>query len=142
MLAGVGGRAAVTGVDGMEPTGRVLVVDDDRDILRLIGEALADEGWGVVTARNGIDALALANTSQLDLILLDMQMPIMDGWEFLRAYREAPGPHVPVVVLTAGSMAGRIAEEAGAEGHLAKPFSLDSLIAAVGRHVRPQSSAA
>ncbi len=125
----------------MKPTARVLLVDDDRDVLRFVSEALADEGCTVLAARNGMDALALAK-SQPNLILLDMQMPIMDGWEFVRLYRETPGPHAPIIIITAGRSAAIYAADIGAAGALPKPFTLESLIALVGRYAPQEASAA
>ena len=114
---------------------RVLVVDDDEAILEFIGEALADEGYEVLTALNGEEALALAvgSNPRPDLILLDMRMPVMDGWDFARAYHDLPGPHAPIVVITAARDAATAAEEIGAAGYLAKPFSLQELLDLVGR---------
>ena len=63
-----------------------------------------------------------------DLIVLDMRMPIMDGWEFARRYRELPGPHAPIIVFTAARDAGERASEIAADAYLSKPVSLDDLL--------------
>ena len=120
----------------MTPRARVLVVDDDEAILEFVGEALADEGYEVLTALNGEEALALAvgGNSPPDLILLDMRMPVMDGWDFARAYRDAPGPHAPIVLITAARDAATTAQEIGAADYLAKPFSLQKLLDLVERY--------
>lgn len=120
----------------MSQAGRILVVDDDESILEFIAEALADEGYEVVTAMNGADALAVSAQPAPDLILLDMRMPVMDGWEFAHTYRRAPGPHAPIVVITAARDAADSAVEIGAEGYLTKPFTLDGLLTLVGRFTR------
>lgn len=112
---------------------RVLVVDDDRSILDTVEAILEGEGHQVVTASGGREALALARTWQPTLVLLDMRMPVMDGWAVARALREA-GSTIPIVVMTAAESAKRWADEIGAAGHLAKPFELDDLIACVARH--------
>jgi CheY-like chemotaxis protein len=86
-----------------------------------------------VTAANGADALAVVNDESL--ILLDMRMPVLDGWGFARKLR-ASGKDSPIVVMTAAENARRWAEEIGAQGYLAKPFEIDTLIAAVERYAR------
>src|SRR5947209_8449280 len=79
----------------------VLVIDDDDSIREFVELVLQDEGYDVITATDGADALQIIALRQPSLILLDMRMPIMDGWEFARSYRETAGPHVPIVVLSA-----------------------------------------
>ena len=66
---------------------RVLVVDDDESIRQIVRMCLGDEGYEVFEAANGLDALALLPDCRPDLILLDLRMPVMDGWEFARRYR-------------------------------------------------------
>ena len=113
----------------------VLVVDDDQDIRDLVQLGLEDEGYSVLTAPNGKAALALLGRSPIDLILLDMRMPVMDGWTFARLYQEQPGPRAPVVVITAAQDAAQRSADIAAEGHLAKPFGLAELRATVGHYV-------
>ena len=115
---------------------RALVVDDDLDIAELVRLALTDEGHEVVIASNGSAALELALVTPFDLILLDMRMPVMDGCEFVRAYRTSPEPRAPVVVVTAARDAAERAAEINADGHLAKPFGLEELLAVVELHAR------
>lgn len=69
------------------------------------------------------------------VILLDMQMPVMNGWEFAAAYHQRPGPHVPLVVMTAALDATGRAVEIGAADVLGKPFGLRALLDCVGRYV-------
>ena len=107
---------------------RVLVVDDDPDIGEFVTLALTDHGYDVATALNGEVALRSAEERPPRLIVLDMRMPGMDGWEFARRYRQRPGPHAPIVVFTAARNAGERASEIAADAYLAKPFSLDDLI--------------
>lgn len=120
---------------GEDPTvgKRILVIDDDDTIRELIVMALSDEGYDTAVACHGAEALAQLSRASADLILLDMRMPVMDGWEFARAYLETPGPHAPVLVLTAGRSAAEAATAIGAAGHLAKPFELADLLGAVTR---------
>lgn len=115
---------------------RTLVVDDDRDIAELVRLALTDEGYDVVVATNGSAALEALLAAPFDLILLDMRMPVMDGWEFAQAYQATAEPRAPVIVVTAARDTAERAAEINADGFLAKPFSLEELFETVGRHVR------
>jgi CheY-like chemotaxis protein len=110
-----------------DPRRRILVVDDDESIRQFIEMALADRGYEIVTAEHGRAALERIAAARPDLILLDMRMPVMDGWAFAQAYRKAPGPHAPVVVLTAARDAEQSATQIVADAFLAKPFDLKSL---------------
>ena len=112
----------------------VLVVDDDADILSLVEFALASEGFVVKLAANGREALDRLTDGLPDLILLDMKMPILSGWEFAREYRDLYDHAVPIVVLTAAEDASRRAAEIGAEGWVGKPFDLDNLLGVVRQH--------
>jgi two-component system, chemotaxis family, chemotaxis protein CheY len=114
---------------------RVLVVEDDDTIRDFVTIALQSVGYDVGSARHGAAALDLLQDDEPNLILLDMRMPVMDGWQFSRLYREAPGPHAPIVVFTAAQDARETAEEVQADGFLAKPFHLADLLAVVGQHV-------
>ena len=108
------------------------MVDDDTSILDTVSSILSGEGYDVVSASSGQEALdAVARKLPL-LILLVMRMPVMDGWAVARALR-GQGISVPIVVMTAADSAQRWADEVGAEGYLAKPFGLDELLATVER---------
>ncbi len=115
---------------------RVLVVDDDPSIRLAVTFALRDEGYEVDEAASGLAALELVGRTQVDLILLDMKMPGMDGWEFVRIFRERFGRQTPIVVVTAAQDAGTRAAEVDADGYLAKPFDLDVLVAKVATFAR------
>jgi DNA-binding response OmpR family regulator len=108
---------------------RVLVVDDDPDILDALSEILEVEGYDVQRARNGREALQRLEQSLPDLVLLDLMMPVMDGWEFARSL--APGARPPIIVLSADRNVSAKAKEIGALGWLAKPFELSELLEAV-----------
>jgi two-component system, chemotaxis family, chemotaxis protein CheY len=110
---------------------RILVVDDDDSIRDMVEMGLSDEGYEVRTASDGATALSVTEKWQADVILLDMKMPIMDGWTFAAAYRHSPKPQARVIVLTAAQNAERWAEEIGADAVLAKPFDLEHLFAVV-----------
>jgi signal transduction histidine kinase len=116
---------------------RVLLVDDDPDILEATTAFLADEGLVVEQARDGQAALEMVRRSPPDLMLLDLMMPVLDGWAFmeqLRAEQLAPG--VPVVVFSADRDVREKAASLGADATLHKPFSLDELHELIGRLLR------
>lgn len=110
---------------------RILVVDDDESIRHIVRLCLTDEGYEVLEAANGEDALEVLAEAPANLILLDLRMPVMDGWEFARRYRDAPGPHAPIVAFVAALNVQQ--EVAGLESVaiLSKPFDLDDLLSAV-----------
>ena len=110
-------------------------MDDDPSIVEIVSQILVSEGHDVVSAENGAVALKKANGEAL--VLLDMRMPVLDGWGFAREFRAA-GKRSPIVVMTAAENARRWAEEIGADGYLAKPFEIDTLIAAVARYATRQ----
>ncbi len=106
-----------------------------------VAEILALEGYGVATAANGPEALAAIERAEARpaLVLLDMRMNVLDGWGFARALRDR-GLDLPIVGMTATQSARRWAEEIGAQGHVAKPFDLGELLAAVARFLPPPGS--
>jgi len=112
---------------------RILVVDDDVMIRNYIDMALKEEGHEVLAAEHGAAALLVLDAVVPDVILLDMRMPTMDGWEFARQYHARPGQKVPIVVMTAAQDASQRAEQIGADDYLAKPFDLDDLYGCVSR---------
>ena len=108
----------------------VLVAEDDEDILALVVFDLEDEGYEVLTARNGEDAIALAHERRPDLVLLDVAMPGLDGYEVTRRLRaDAATSGTPVVLLTARAQVKDVIEgfEAGANDYVTKPFRPDEL---------------
>lgn len=110
----------------------ILVVDDDRAILSTITEILELEGYPFITASDGAEALQHIAAERPALVLLDMRMPILNGWEVARMLRER-GVRIPIVVMTAAQDARLWAEQIDAVGYLAKPFDLDDLLATIAR---------
>ena len=107
---------------------RVLVVDDDRDIRELMVELLASEGYEVASASDGRRALAEARARRPDVILLDLMMPVMSGWEFREAQLRDPTlADIPVVVVTA------FEESLDGTELLRKPFLVEDVLDAVQR---------
>jgi CheY-like chemotaxis protein len=113
-------------------SGPILVVDDDPSILATVREILDLEGYQIQTASNGREALQAVERQRPSLVLLDMRMPVLDGWGFARALRER-GIKIPILVMTAAQNARNWAEEIGANAYLPKPFDLMELLTAVER---------
>lgn len=114
------------GCTGKSPK-RILVVDDEAVVRELVQWLLEDEGYHVLAVENGQVALSVVSTTTPNLILLDMGMPVMDGWAFAQAYAGLPGPHAPIVVCTAAVDAEQRAESIGAASFLRKPFKAREL---------------
>ncbi|MGI8549659.1 MAG: response regulator transcription factor [Dehalococcoidia bacterium] len=113
------------------PTQSILIVDDDPAIVGFLELALIDEGYEVRSATNGLDALQVVAEMVPDLILLDMNMPIMNGWEFCAQLRKDQSGTIPIVVMTAARDASTRSREVGAQGYLGKPFNLDVMFQAI-----------
>ena len=109
---------------------RVLVVDDDPSIREMLSDFLAMEGYAVETAADGDEGLRAVEESNPSLVVLDMRMPVLDGWGFARKLRER-GIKLPILVVTASQSPRLWAEEIGADGYLAKPFDLVDLLNAI-----------
>ena len=110
----------------------VLVVDDDPDIRTVVALLLEEEGFSVVTATNGQEALTELAQHQPAVVLLDLNMPVMSGWELHARLREDTQPP-PIVFMTAGQHACTEAARYGADDCLPKPFGLDDLLRVVLR---------
>lgn len=124
-------------------TTTILIVDDKSSVRKVVRDYLTEEGFRAVTAENGREALYVARHEKPDLILLDIMMPEMGGYEFLRAYRKER--NTPIILLTA-----RLEEadkvlglELGADDYVTKPFGIRELVArirAVLRRAAPEAS--
>ena len=122
----------------------VLIADDDRDIVRFVALNLRLEGFEVVVANDGQDALDKALDVGPSLILLDTMMPRMDGYEVCSRLRDQrPDAQIPVIMLTAKSMdADRsMAYTAGADDWVTKPFDPADLVSKVKDHLRDHEAA-
>lgn len=109
----------------------IMVVDDDAAIRRMLKVNLEQEGFRIVTANNGREALFVLRQEKPDLIILDLMMPEMGGYEFMRAYSQEAD--TPVIMLTAKieEMDKVLGLEFGADDYLTKPFSMRELIARI-----------
>jgi CheY-like chemotaxis protein len=114
-----------------------LVIEDDPDMRSLLVLMLEDRGHHVLAASDGRQGLDLLRHESPDLILLDMKMPVMDGWEFARQYRATHDSVSPIVVMTAAEDPRQRAEEVGAAAWLGKPVELDLLYDTVDQIARP-----
>lgn len=110
----------------------ILVVDDDLAIRQAITMILESEDYEVATAADGVEALDRIAELRPAVVLLDLQMPVLTGWDVMTRLREE-GATVPVVVMTAGYRAQAEAAAHKAAGYLAKPFELDDVLSVVGR---------
>ena len=116
---------------------RILVVEDDKDIQELVEEILKAEGYVVLTAANGLEGYELFKTNQVDLIILDIMMPKMDGYQMAKLVRQRD-EKVPIIMLTA--LEGEYDEikgfEIGVDDYITKPFSFNILIKRVKAIIR------
>ena len=124
---------------------QILVVEDDDAIRELVSDVLRDDGYDVREATNGAEALKQVCNERPDLIVLDLMMPVMDGWAFVEECRvKAFCEDVPIVVTSASHDLPTTAERLrsfGVRTCLAKPFDVDGLLALVERYA-PSSPAA
>lgn len=116
-------------------TATVLVVDDDDELADVVRQVLRDSGYSVATVRHGAAALDLVRHISPDLILLDLSMPIMDGWSFVSQYRRSGRSGARIILLTANSHAPEIADRLEADGYVTKPFDLADLLSVVRREL-------
>jgi DNA-binding response OmpR family regulator len=126
------------GIDGHNGA-RVLVLDDDPAILRMLRLALASGGCHVETAEDGIAGLEAMDDAGFDVVVLDLQMPRMDGRSFYKELR-ARGDHTPVLILSAYG-AEEAADQLGADASMSKPFDPDELLITVHRLARAGNGA-
>ena len=114
----------------------VLIVDDSTSMRQMLSYTLKQAGFAVVESVNGQDGLARLEEHKVDLIVTDLNMPVMDGIAFIRSLRSLPkGKGVPVLMLTTESQDSKKTEgkAAGATGWIVKPFQPEKLLAVIAR---------
>lgn len=113
------------------PGKRVLVVDDDEEIVGFVEMGLTEAGYEVLTANNGQRGLDLARSARPDLVLLDLSMPVMHGYQVCQALRSDRSFDSMKIVITSGKSYPvdiRTAKDAGADHYMVKPFDLNQLL--------------
>lgn len=121
----------------------ILVIDDDEKITSMLRRSLAFEGYSVRAAHTGMEGLEAIREQEPDLVILDIMMPGIDGWEVCKRLREG-GCSVPVLMLTAKDEVGDRVRglDGGADDYLVKPFALEELLARVRALLRRKTNAA
>ena len=114
----------------------LLLVDDEPDLLESLSIRLKASGYRVVTAVDGLEALKKARTLQPDLILLDLMLPLMDGYKVARLLKfDSRYSRIPILILSARGQDQdkELAHSAGADDYLVKPFSSNELLSRIGK---------
>ena len=115
-------------------TKRILVVEDQEDNRRIIRDLLMSVGYELIEALDGAEGVRLAESERPDLILMDIQLPVLDGHEATRRIKQNPElRHIPIIVVTSYALSGddQKAVAAGSDGYVAKPFSPRQLLATI-----------
>ena len=118
---------------------KILVVDDEEGILELLVDNLSDDGFDVISANNGASALVLIYRERPDVVLLDLMIPVVNGYEVVRELRRIPTTkNLPVILLTAVSPeeGEQAAVQLGANDYLTKPWRLSSILAVIENALR------
>jgi two-component system cell cycle response regulator DivK len=117
---------------------RILVVEDQEDNRQILRDLLTNAGFDMIQAENGEEAIAAAQASRPDLILMDIQLPILDGYEATRRIKADPDlKSIPIIVVTSYALSGdeEKARRAGCDDYVAKPFSPRQLLAKIKEYV-------
>ena len=119
---------------------KILVVEDDPDIMRILTHALSAVGHQVIPAYGGEDALRKIKAQKFDLVLTDLAMPNVSGVQVIETIKKDPETrHIPVVAVTAHIWDGiaQSAGQVGCDGYISKPFSAKQLVQEVEKHLKP-----
>lgn len=130
---------SVTNPPGYRP--RLLVVEDDEPIRVMLVQTLSEAGYRTIACANGLEGLAAAARMRPDLIVLDLVLPVLHGFDFTRRYRRTPPPHAPIVVITAAQpAAAAVARSLGAAAILRKPFEIEHLMEVIAAQLRRRAA--
>ena len=119
-------------------TRRILVVEDQEDNRRILRDLLTSVGYDVLEAMDGLEGVAMATTQRPDLILMDIQMPAIDGYEATRRIKADPATAtIPIIAVTSFALSGDDVKafEVGCAGYVTKPYSPRQLLAKVREHL-------
>ena len=119
-------------------SGRILIVEDNADSRQILRDLLTSSGYDVVEARDGAMGLAAAAAERPDLILMDIQLPVIDGYEATRRLKADPSlRHIPIIVITSYALSGDEdkARAAGCDAYVAKPYSPRQLLAKIRQYL-------
>lgn len=122
---------------------QILVADDSADIRQIVARLVSTEGWQVLEAASGVEAVQLARRHRPDLIIMDLNLPGMDGLEVVRQLRADPAlDDVPIIAVTAYAFAAtsHLARSAGCQSVIFKPLQLDMLLQEMQLHVQARLS--
>jgi two-component system cell cycle response regulator DivK len=114
----------------------ILVVEDQEDNRQILRDLLGSAGFLMIEAHDGEQALAMARLQRPDLILMDIQLPLVDGYEATRSIKRDPElRHIPIIAVTSYALSGdeEKAREAGCDAYVAKPYSTRLLLAKIGQ---------
>ena len=116
---------------------RILVIEDQPDSRRIIRDMLASTGYEVTEVENGEEALAAIAKQRPDLILMDIQLPIMDGYTATRRIKADPVRSIPIIAVTSYALDGeaKVAKAAGCDDYVPKPYSPRELLAKIRHHL-------
>ncbi len=118
--------------------GKILLVDDDQDFLQLLEYDFKKKGYSIVTASNGEEGLEKAASDKPALIVLDIKMPKMDGYTFVRRLKKDPDTKdIPLIVLTSYEPMKDMFQLEGVSDYIVKAANMDNLIKAVEKYVKP-----
>jgi two-component system, cell cycle response regulator DivK len=121
-------------------TKRILVIEDQEDNRRILRDLLSSVGYELIEAENGEDGVAAAAADRPDLILMDIQLPLLDGYEATRRIKAQPAlSAIPIIAVTSYALSGDEdkARAAGCEGYVTKPFSPRELLAKIREYLPP-----
>jgi CheY-like chemotaxis protein len=113
-------------------TMRIMICEDDEGIREFVGAFLADEGYEVMMATNGEEALSMIAGNMPAIIFMDVYMPVMDGRTFVDLYRQTPEPHAPVIGMSANLNDSTLMSSF--DGFIAKPFDLEQLLECIHQY--------